>query len=411
MIEVSVLFILISFVVFLGYILNALFYRIKISNVLPLLIIGLLLGPILHFVDTGPNSIVAQISPFVTAIAIAFVLFDVGMNIRLASLKEVILKSSSFTIVTSVITGAIMSLILFYSQGWSALASLMAGFAISGTSSIILPSLLKVIKVSENLKTSFVYQSVFNDIFCFVIPLIFFNILSTGTYTISFVFLELARFIIGSVLLGLLFACIWIFILRTFRKHSSEYSWMLTLTIVLGVYGLSESLQFNGALSAFIFGILLTNIPDLKFVQKSYIRPVLEDISHIKIYQKEITFFVSTFFFVYIGMLFDPQGSQYLLIGLAVFMSAIMLVVRYYTSRMLKNIIVKGKHQKSEKSITEFYVAQGLAPAIIATLPATVGIVVPNLIDVMFLVIFVTNAILSVGLYRYAKIYQEEGGK
>ncbi|MDE2022131.1 MAG: cation:proton antiporter [Patescibacteria group bacterium] len=408
MIDISLLFMLFAGIVFLGYILNALFYRLKISSILPLLLVGLAIGPILHLVDTSPNSVVAQVSPFVTAIAIAFILFDVGMGIRLSSLKDVFLKATKFTAITSIITGTIMFLILFYVERWDIVASLMAGFALSGTSSITLPSLFKVVKLGDGLKTTLAYQSVFNDVFSLVIPLIFFNILVTGTYTAGFIFTELAGFVVGSMLLGMVFAAFWVFVLRRFKKYSSEYSWMLTLTIVLAVYGTSEFLNFNGALSTFIFGILLTNMSDLKFIKKGFMRPVLEDISHIKIYQKEITFFVSTFFFVYIGMLFDAQSVPYYLILLAVIMCLIMLGVRYLTTGILKGIISSGKHAKSDKTIMRYYVAQGLAPAIVATLPATAGIVVPNLIDIVFLVILISNAMLSLGLYRYARQLQRE---
>ncbi|HVA83023.1 MAG TPA: cation:proton antiporter [Candidatus Aquilonibacter sp.] len=408
MIDVALLFMLFAGIVFLGYILNALFYRLKISSILPLLLVGLAIGPLLHLVDTSPTSIVAQVSPFVTAIAIAFILFDVGMGIRLSSLKDVFLKATKFTVVTSIITGTIMFLILFYVERWDIMASLMAGFALSGTSSITLPSLFKVVKLGDGLKTTLAYQSVFNDVFSLVLPLIFFNILVTGTYTASFIASELAGFVIGSIILGTIFAAFWVFVLRRFKKYSSEYSWMLTLTIVLAVYGTSEFLNFNGALSTFIFGILLTNMSDMKFLAKGFMRPVLEDISHIKVYQKEITFFVSTFFFVYIGMLFDLQGIPYYLIALTIAMCIIMLIVRYLTTGLLKGILSGGKHAKSDKTIMRYYVAQGLAPAIVATLPATAGIVVPNLVDIVFLVILISNAMLSIGLYRYARQLQKE---
>ena len=58
------------------------------------------------------------------------------------------------------------------------------------------------------------------------------------------------------------------------------------------------------------------------------------------------------------------------------------------------------------------YIAQGMAPAIIATLPATIGLNVPNFIDIMFLMILFTNAVLSFGLYLYVKeLKKEDAGK
>ena len=411
MINVSLLFMLFAGIVFLGYILDAMFYKFKISSIMPLLIIGLLIGPVLHLVDTSQTSVIVQVTPFVTAIAIAVVLFDVGMNIRISSLRSVLMKASLFTILTSVITGSIFTIMLYYSLHWSVLVSLMIGFALSGTSSIMIPRLFRFIKASEDMKTAMAFQCVFNDVFSLVVPLIFFNILETGKYSLYYISGELGSFVIGSLLLGVAFAGFWIFVLRKFKKFSSEYSWMLTLTIVVAIYGVSEYLGFNGALSTFIFGILLANIPDLGLFPKRVFKSVFFDLGHIKTYQKEVTFFVSTFFFVYIGMLFETQGLSYGLVLLAILMAIIMLLVRYLTADLLKGITSRGKHKNSDNTLIRFYVAQGLSPAIVATLPATIGLVVPGLIDVTFLVMLITNIILSIGLYRYARQRAAEYGQ
>ena len=150
----------------------------------------------------------------------------------------------------------------------------------------ILPPLFKIIKVNENLKTSMAFQSVFNDVFSLVLPLIFFDILATHTYSFGFVAGELGGFIIGSTILGILFAIFWIFILRKFKRYSSQYSWMLTLTIVLAVYGSAEYLNFNGALATFIFGIIFANVQDMGSLIRNYVKPVVSEITHIKSYQR-----------------------------------------------------------------------------------------------------------------------------
>ncbi|MDE1833483.1 MAG: cation:proton antiporter [Candidatus Micrarchaeota archaeon] len=409
MISISLLFMLFAGIVFLGYVLNALFYKLKVSNIIMLLLIGVAIGPLLHLVNTSPNSTIVQISPLVTAIALAFVLFDVGMNIKISSLASVFKSASAYTLLVSILTGAAATAMLYDFEGWGLLASLMIGFALSGTSSITLPLLFKAIRVSDNLKTTLAFQSVFNDIFSLVLPLIFFNILATGKYSLNFIIGEIGGFTLGSLILGVVFAAFWVFVLREFKQYSSEYSWMLTMTIVLAVYGTSQYLNFNGALSAFIFGILLTNIPDMKFLVKRVFKPVLEDISHIQLYQKEVTFFVSTFFFVYIGMLFTFQGLQYTIIALALGICVIMLLVRYVASGTLKGIISRDRHKGSDTLITRFYIAQGLAPAIVATLPATIGLSLPGMVNIVFMVLLISNAVLSIGLYLYANQREREG--
>ncbi len=82
MLSVNILFVFLASLVFLGFILNSLFSKIKIASIVPLMLIGLLIGPVFKFVQTTPNSIIIQLSPFITAVAVSFILFDVGLNIN-----------------------------------------------------------------------------------------------------------------------------------------------------------------------------------------------------------------------------------------------------------------------------------------------------------------------------------------
>ncbi|MEM0154760.1 MAG: cation:proton antiporter, partial [Methanothrix sp.] len=151
MLDYDIVFIFIAGVAFLGFILNALFDKINITSVLPLMLIGLLIGPVFHFVDTGTGSTIADLTPYVTALAVSFILFDVGINIRINKLKTVFKKATSFTFELATATGVVVGIVTFlafhYTLGWTIAESFIFSFALSGPSSIIVPTLVKVIKV------------------------------------------------------------------------------------------------------------------------------------------------------------------------------------------------------------------------------------------------------------------------
>ncbi|MDE1857083.1 MAG: cation:proton antiporter [Candidatus Micrarchaeota archaeon] len=407
MITVTLLFIIFSSIAFIGFLLNSLFYKIKISAVLPLMLLGLLIGPVFGIIGNGGSSLISELSPYISAFAIAFVLFDVGMNIKASKLKDIILRTTLFTFAFSLVAGFIASGVFYLVFGWGLIISLMAGFALSGTSSIIVPSVIRVAKLSDTLATSLTFEGVLTDIFSLIVPLALFVVLTTGVSP-SGIANMFSSFIIGSLSFGVLSAFFWLVILKRFREYSKGYSWMLTLTMVIATYGFAEYVGFNGALSTFIFGIALVNIPDMSPMLRSYTAPIAQEIRHVRSYQREITFFVSTFFFVYLGLLFDIGQITLIAGAIAVALSIFYLLLRYAFTPIRAQTITTGVHSKSETTIAKFFVAKGLSPAIVATLPATVGIAVPNLVNIVFIVIFCTNAMISIGMFLYAMQYVRE---
>ena len=123
--NVNLFFLLIAGIGFLGYVLMSLFYRIKIANVLPLMLIGLLLGPILKVVNISQGSMIQTLVPYITALAIAFILFDVGMNINMRDLNLV--YASRFTFALSFATGLVLGVAIFLALHLSIALSFAAG--------------------------------------------------------------------------------------------------------------------------------------------------------------------------------------------------------------------------------------------------------------------------------------------
>ncbi len=416
MLSVGVVFIFIAGIAFVGFVINALFDRFRVTSILPLMLIGLLLGPVLKLINTTAQSTIVQLAPYVAAVAISFVIFDVSINIKFKSLGAVLSKATQFTLLVQVTMGLMMAIIVHLAFGWSALISLIFGFAASGPSSIITPTFIRRLGIGEKVKTTLTYESVFSDILQLVVPLTLLGIFPSAGASLSLGALgaEVFTVLVGAVLLGGASAFFWLYVLNRFGDYSRGYSWMLTITMIIATYGISQQLGLSSTIAVFVFGLIFANVgfapaPELQksddavglFVSRHF--AIKQDVEHTVAYQKEVVFFVSTFFFVYIGLIFNIYALTYFAVAVALLMVLLMLPVRGAFIPMLRSMFAKDEEgRRTEKSLVFFNVPRGLSPVIIGSVLAGYGFVVTGFTDLIFLVVLLTNIAFSVGImYTY----------
>ncbi len=423
MIGVGLLFIFVAGVAFLGFIIGAFFKKIKITKILPLMLIGLLAGPALHLVNTGANSTIANIVPVVSALAISFILFDAGLNVNIFRLGKVIGRATAFTFALAAVTGIVISVAAYFVFGWNLFESFIFGFALSGPSSAVVPTLLKSLKVKTELNDTLLYESVVTDSLQLVIPILLLQFMLTSNLTVVGALDSLLASVFGAVILGAVLAVLWLYLLRSFEDYSKSYSWMLTITMVLATYGIAYQLNLSTAIAIFTFSIVFANLgmitlkverpsevtktPALRSVVNVFIMQHLHmgnSIRLIKDYQKEIEFFTSTFFFVYIGLLFTSTGLTPMMIGAAIVIVVLMILLRYLFMPMLKGYMPSDPaDNKLTMKLMSLNVPRGLSPAIVATLPLAAGIAIPGFLNQIFLVILFSNAASTIGVFVFYK--------
>ncbi len=417
MINVNLVFLFLAGVAFLGFILSALFDKVRITSVLPLMLIGLLVGPVLHLVNVSPSGVIYTLTPFITAITVSFILFEVGMNMRFSSMKKVLSRASAFTFSLVAATAALLAPVAFFLFHWSAIESIIFALAIAGPSSIIVPYLMKVVKISKDLKTVLLYESISDDILTFMLPLVLFGFVAIGSGSIDGIAASVFYAVFGSLVIGFVSALFWLYILNRFNDYSKNYKWMLTITMVIATYGIAQQLSMSGPITSFVFGLVLANIGERPRSQANR-KPTLlgrlfnldGGISHIRSYQKEIVFFVSTFFFVYIGLLFNLSQLNLALVTVAALISVVILFARYLFVPMISGYIAKeGESRSADLSVTRFNVARGMTPAVIATVPLALGLNIPYFLDLIFLVILLTNIISTAGIFATYRPVQKAG--
>ncbi|MDE1865157.1 MAG: cation:proton antiporter [Candidatus Micrarchaeota archaeon] len=408
MLAVGIVFIFIAGTSFLGFAIDALFSKIKITSVLPLLLIGLVIGPILGLVSTGPQSTITTLAPYVVAVAVSFVLFDVGLNIRFDRLGRIFAPATKFVLPTQVIIGFLISLIAYLGFHWSILYSLIFGFAASGPSSIIVPAFVKNIRASSDLKAGLVYESVLTDIIQLIVPLTLLAfVLNPHVMTLNYLGLFIFTNIVGAMLLGVASAFFWLYVLKKLGSRNGGYSWMLTITMILATYGISQQLGLESAIAIFVFGLVFSNFGGEQLYLrlsggwvKDYFTIGKAAVKHTKSYQREIVFFVSTFFFVYLGLIFSVQQVSLISIAVALLAVAAVILVRHMTTPLISGMFSQDPSiRRTEASLVRLNIPRGLSSAIIASLPITYGLAVSGFTNTMFLIILFTNIAFSVGVF------------
>ena len=413
------LLLLLAGIAFLGFVLDALFERIRISSILPLMLIGVLLVA-LGFVDPSDVHELDLAIPYVSALTVAFILFSVGLEIRFAELYRVIGRATAYTLLVQSATGVAIALVAFVTIHWSLLVCFVFGFGLSGPSSISVPRLLNVVRVPDALKTSMLYESVVSDVLQLLVPITLVGILVSGSTSVTAVSESLLWTTVGSVGVGLAAGLFWLIVLDRLKRYTQGYTWTLSITMVLATYGFADVIGMSAAITIFVFGVLLGNAllfdaarPATSPLRAAPVRAWLSrarkrlrvsagglDVAHIQGVQNEVSFFASSFFFVFIGLLFEASGLNATLVAVPLVAAALMLLLRLVATPLLRPYLSTDAHgQAAERILLTFNISRGLAAAVVATLPLAAGIVIPGFLDAMFLGILFSTLLSTVGIF------------
>lgn len=388
-IETFEMFLVIGAILFAGFLANVVFDRTKISQVLILIALGFLLGPVFGVVDTTEGSVLSGLIPFVGTLALIILLFDGGIGLNIFELTQVLPKATAFTVIVFVLSVAGTALLATMFFGWSLLYGLLLGAAIGGSSSaVVLAMTEKEASSSRDTKSVVVLESALTDALCILVAFVVLQLIKAGIpiEVSSVLNLFVGAFSIA-ILGGIITAVAWLVLLKKLGTKGSPY--MLTLAVVFLLYALVESARGNGSIAVFIFGLVLGNAKRLKDAFKWSGDYELN--SKIATTQSEVTFFTRTFFFVFLGSILNFHGLSLTLATFAVAVTAFFIFSRY----VIKRLLLPGS---MNSRLIVSMLPRGLAAAVLAGLPATQGVNIAGFAEIALLVIISTNLVATLGV-------------
>jgi cell volume regulation protein A len=385
----------VSGIFLLGFFGNLFFKKTKISDLFFLILIGYLLSSVFHIVPAYEIELLNSFTPIFGALALIILLFEGGLHLNFYKVIKELGNASGFTLFVFILTVGLCGLILNLVFGYPFIYGILIGSILGGVSSAVAVPLVKKSSASENTKTLLTLESAMTDALCVIITIAIVEIIVAQTASVQSVFQSIFSAFAIATVIGVVGGIFWLKILRDSRS-AAEYSYLLTLSFLFFLYAVTEFVKGNGAFCALIFGLVLGNAPEILKIFKMKEFRLSRNIFQ---FQNEISLFIKTFFFVYLGLIVELGNLNLKTILIVVAILIISIISRIIVAKIMFS---KSASLKKDQSKIIALHARGLAAAVLATYPLTSGInnvYTITILPIAFLVIVLTNLTTTVGFY------------
>lgn len=387
-----------AIVMAIGLVLTVLSQKLKLSNVLLLIVAGIILAKISY-----KGTAVIEFSPaFLTSIgilALVMIIFDSSSKFKLSEFDKLSFSSLKLTFLFLLLNLIILTLALIMVLGlpinfYTVLIALLFSSLMSGTDPATVLSMMgnvknKTIRLLE-------IESLINTPIIVVLPFIILDLISklktegigfSQLFSQAFPFFQsiLLRLVAGigaGVLIGII-------ILKIMRKKYSEFLSPLTIvTAALVTYILAENLGGNGVLAVTTIGLLFGNF---------YIEHKLQIRTFSSIFANSLEMLV----FILIGFIINvPLNTDFFV------RSGILFVIYIFIRLMAVNIAFrKSEYTFKEKVYMTLNVQKGIAVATVAFALTILNLEhLPAILN-MVLIFMLYSIILSTIILKFSKYF------
>lgn len=383
--------------ILIGYVSDYIFRRFGFPDVIILLAIGVLLGPVFGVVDRAD---IIDLAPLLSALVITIILFNGGLNMNyqrvLRGSGRAIILAATGVALTMVVTALVTSQML----GWKPEMGILMGAIIGGTSAAIVIPLANKITTNQKTSTLLSLESAYTDVIVIMVVLGIIQLMTiqTNPDVLSFVSRGLVNgFLIGAAI-GIIGGLAW---MRALTAMRTAYEDILTLAIAFVMYGITEFLGGSGPVAALAFGITFGNASKIFRSLKQEL-PLVRDTTvevSAKKFHSQISFMVRAIFFVFLGLIISVNNTGMIIAG-------VIIALTLFFSRIGASWISTYKDQELRKDVwlISFMLPRGLAVAVAALLPFLYNVEGASVFtEIAFLVIVVTVAITGIGVNALRK--------
>lgn len=357
-------YIFLGLLIFCAHLFNAWFSRRRIPDVLLLMLIGILVGPVLGFV-TPAN--LDEIGPVLASLTLLFILFDSGIDMKLDMVRRYWSGVVQVTFFSFVVSMATVTLVAYFLVDLELKASMMLGAMVAGTAAAIVIPLVRRMRVSVKTRVTLTLESAISGVLCIVIALAFIEGYKLGNVSIGSMLGRVFASILMALVIGTVGGIVWSSFMDRIRKLQN--SMFLTPAFVFVIYGVAELLGYSGAIATLSFGLVLGNPEyfEMSFLKKLRLNDMTPLEDNEKSFFKEFVFILKTYFFVYIGICIPFSNPLALAYGLVI--AAALFVVRFAL------IAIVGRKNTPEDRLTvSIMIPKGLVSAVLASMPEQVNV-------------------------------------
>lgn len=395
MMDPNTVFLLIATIIIVGFLANLVFKRTKIPDLVWLLVLGLLLGPVFKVVS---GSYFMTIMPYISNLALLLILFNAGLNMSVYKVIEEVPRGILISFTCFMYSMFSVAIISSFFLGMEPILSLLLGSIVGGVSSaIVIPTIENLSGFGEEPTLILDIESAATDPLVIVVSIAIIELIQSGTAFVNFsAFSAAMRQIVGSfsisIVIGFLAGLFWLFLLKYLRQE--KYYYMLTLGYLFLIYPLVQMMNGNGSIAAFLIGLVLGNGKD--FGQMLHLDQIKSGVTkRTKKFQSEITFFIKTFFFVTLGMLITFKKPV-----LFVFGGSLTLLLLLFRWIAIRQTTFGLDLTKMEKNVMSFMIPRGLSSAVLAFMVLELNVTGISMFkEIVFSVILGTGIVTTLGVF------------
>ena len=359
--------IFIGILIFCAHLFSAFFSKRRVPDVLFLVLIGIVVGPLLGWITPD---MLGSIGGIFASITLVFILVDSGLDMHIDDLRRYWIGMIQVTTFSFFLTMAVTAAISHFVALIDWRTSLLIGSMVAGTGASIVIPMVKQMRVSDQTRTVLSLESALSAVLCIVVALAFMEGFKLGHISFQKITGNVLASFFMALLLGTVGGMVWSSLLTRVRRRQN--SMFLTPAFVFVIYGVTEALGYSGAISALAFGIVLGNASyfELSFVRKLYRKkqPKMQTLEeNEKFFFKELVFILKTFFFVYIGISIPFTDNMALIYG-------VIIAVAIFIARTILIFIVGYKNTRTDRWIVSIMMPKGLASAVLASMPRQINL-------------------------------------
>jgi cell volume regulation protein A len=373
-------------IIAIGFLATLIFERTKVPDLLILILLGLVLGPVaLTYLGISllPPGVLETATPYFSALALMIILFDGGLNLRFHDLFRNLPVAGLHTLLTFTITVAAVGAVTHMVLGYDLVVGLLLGSILGGTSGAVVIGIVRRLEVTGETKLILTVESVLTDVLCVITAISIIELLRSGPGSSPFIVLSgLFRAFFVALLFGFAVGMGWLILFR--KVGRKPFSYMMTVAVLFAVYALAEVSGGSGAMASFVFGLVLGNHAELARYLNLPANFIID--ARIKQFHSELTFVVRAFFFVFLGLVFtfqisggwrvqtdlpvlrDFNGTFVLFLAGVLFIFLVIVGIRLVAANLVSYLRDKSRH---DRRILWVMMGRGLAAAVLASLPFT----------------------------------------
>ncbi len=246
-------------------------WRIDLPAILPLLVLGILAGPVTGLLQ--PDALFGDLLFPMVSIGVAVILFEGSLTLRFSQVKTLGPVVRNLVTIGALVTAAVLAIATHYLLGLSWGISWLFGAVMTVTGPTVIKPLLRSARLSENTARVLQWEGIILDPLGAMLTLLVFDYLVAGQAAEN-PWLGLIRVTIVGCFFGYVGAKVIATLLkRDWLPHNLHH--VFTLVLVVAVFAVSNSLAHEaGLLAVTIMGMMLANderldIDELLFFKES----------------------------------------------------------------------------------------------------------------------------------------------